>query len=116
MHCATAWAWTTRAAPCTAHCLDAELLADVYINLTRGQDALLIADDAGDTGGGPRAASIDLSGLHLPVLQANDQELAAHEALLAQLDKDPAKAKQCGASCKPPESCAIIAGCRNDNG
>lgn len=26
--------------------LDAELLADVYINLTRGQDALLMADDA----------------------------------------------------------------------
>ena len=68
--------------------LDAELLADVYICLTRGQDALLIADDAGDTGGGPRAAGIDLSGLHLPVLQANDQELAAHEALLAQLDKE----------------------------
>ncbi|HNE70643.1 MAG TPA: DNA polymerase III subunit epsilon [Giesbergeria sp.] len=68
--------------------LDAELLADVYICLTRGQDALLIADDAGDTGGGPRAACIDLSGLHLPVLQANDQELAAHEALLAQLDKE----------------------------
>ena len=68
--------------------LDAELLADVYICLTRGPDALLIADDAGDTGGGPRAACIDLSGLHLPVLQANDQELAAHEALLAQLDKE----------------------------
>ena len=68
--------------------LDAELLADVYICLTRGQDALLIADDASDTGGGPRAACIDLSGLHLPVLQANDQELAAHEALLAQLDKE----------------------------
>ena len=68
--------------------LDAELLADVYICLTRGQDALLIADDAGDTGGGPRAACIDLSGLHLPVLQANDQELAAHEALLAQLVKE----------------------------
>jgi DNA polymerase-3 subunit epsilon len=28
--------------------LDAELLADVYINLTRGQDALLIDDDAAD--------------------------------------------------------------------
>ena len=32
--------------------LDAELLADVYINLTRGQDALLIADDAQDGAGG----------------------------------------------------------------
>ncbi len=68
--------------------LDAELLADVYICLTRGQDALLITDDTGDTGSGPRAASIDLSGLHLPILQANEQELAAHDALLAQLDKE----------------------------
>lgn len=68
--------------------LDAELLADVYICLTRGQDALLIADDTGDTGSGSGIASVDLRGLQLPILQANDQELAAHEALLAQLDKD----------------------------
>jgi hypothetical protein len=33
--------------------LDAELLADVYINLTRGQDALLIDVSAQDAGGGP---------------------------------------------------------------
>ncbi len=31
--------------------LDAELLADVYINLTRGQDALLIMDEAPDRRG-----------------------------------------------------------------
>ena len=66
--------------------LDAELLADVYINLTRGQDALLI-----DVAGGESAAGasdrIDLSGFELPVLAANDQEAAAHEELLAQLDK-----------------------------
>ena len=68
--------------------LDAELLADVYICLTRGQDALLIADDTGDTGSGSRIASVDLRGLLLPILQANDQELAAHEALLTQLDKE----------------------------
>ena len=68
--------------------LDAELLADVYICLTRGQDALLIADDTGDTGSGSGIASVDLRGLQLPILQANDQELAAHEALLAQLDKE----------------------------
>ena len=51
--------------------LDAQLLADVYINLTRGQDALLI----------------DLRGFDLPVLRAGESELAAHETLLAQLDK-----------------------------
>ncbi|MEK9953084.1 MAG: DNA polymerase III subunit epsilon, partial [Curvibacter sp.] len=66
--------------------LDAELLADVYINLTRGQDALLI--DAVET----RSAAgsferVDLSGYDLPVIAASEQELAAHEDLLAQLDK-----------------------------
>jgi DNA polymerase-3 subunit epsilon len=67
--------------------LDAELLADVYINLTRGQDALLIMDDAHDGGSGAQAAQIDLRGFALPVLRANEQELAAHEDVLAQIDK-----------------------------
>jgi DNA polymerase-3 subunit epsilon len=66
--------------------LDAELLADVYINLTRGQDALLI--DAGEsTSGGAQAARVDLTQFVLPVLSANDSELAAHEEMLTQLDK-----------------------------
>jgi DNA polymerase III subunit epsilon len=66
--------------------LDAELLADVYINLTRGQDALLI--DAADAEGGTgHFERVDLSRFELPVLAANEQELAAHEDLLAQLDK-----------------------------
>jgi len=67
--------------------LDAELLADVYINLTRGQDALLIMDEATEGEGGVSVAAIDLSTLTLPVLVANDQELAEHEALLTQIDK-----------------------------
>lgn len=66
--------------------LDAELLADVYINLTRGQDALLL--DAGEAGGAAdRFEAVDLSGLELPVLAASASELAAHEELLSQLDK-----------------------------
>jgi DNA polymerase-3 subunit epsilon len=66
--------------------LDAELLADVYINLTRGQDALLI--DAGEsTSGGAQAVRADLTQFVLPVLSANDSELAAHEEMLTQLDK-----------------------------
>ncbi|MGH6627607.1 MAG: DNA polymerase III subunit epsilon [Burkholderiaceae bacterium] len=66
--------------------LDAELLADVYINLTRGQDALLI--DLGPTENvGASAVRIDLSGFELPVLAANEQEASAHEELLKQLDK-----------------------------
>ncbi|WP_189687156.1 DNA polymerase III subunit epsilon [Pseudorhodoferax aquiterrae] len=68
--------------------LDAELLADVYINMTRGQDALLIevetTDEAVTTSEVPR---IDLSSIVLPILVASEDELAAHEAVLAQLDK-----------------------------
>jgi DNA polymerase-3 subunit epsilon len=66
--------------------LDAELLADVYINLTRGQDALLI-DVADTVGAGGIVTRVDLTQFTLPVLLANDQEAAAHEAILTQLDK-----------------------------
>ncbi|MBS0506468.1 MAG: DNA polymerase III subunit epsilon [Proteobacteria bacterium] len=67
--------------------LDAELLADVYINMTRGQDALLIMDEAPAGADGIKIAAVDLSRFALPVLAANAQELAEHEDLLAQLDK-----------------------------
>ncbi len=67
--------------------LDAELLADVYINLTRGQDALLI--EAVEADGSPTSghAHLDLRSFELPVLRANEQELAAHEDVLVQIDK-----------------------------
>jgi DNA polymerase III subunit epsilon len=66
--------------------LDAELLADVYINLTRGQDALLIDEaDAGAVSG--IVTRVDLRQFTLPVLLASDQEAAAHEEVLKQLDK-----------------------------
>ena len=67
--------------------LDAELLADVYINMTRGQEALLI--DAGDAPANARTAlaPVDLSRFELPVLSANAQELVAHEDVLTQMDK-----------------------------
>ncbi|HEY8358100.1 MAG TPA: DNA polymerase III subunit epsilon [Ramlibacter sp.] len=66
--------------------LDAELLADVYINLTRGQDALLIDDADAHTHAGI-VTRIDLRQFTLPVLLANEQETAAHEEVLKQLDK-----------------------------
>lgn len=66
--------------------LDAELLADVYINLTRGQEALLI--DLGEVSTpGQNLVQIDLSAFQLPVLRANAHELAAHEQVLAELDR-----------------------------
>ena len=70
--------------------LDAELLADVYINMTRGQNALVMSvDDDGEGGGesGASASAIDLRKFKLPVLRANEQELAAHTSVLAEIDK-----------------------------
>ncbi|RZI74429.1 MAG: DNA polymerase III subunit epsilon [Variovorax sp.] len=66
--------------------LDAQLLADVYINLTRGQDALLI-DVASNEPAIGAIIAVDLRSFTLPVLLAADHELAAHEAALQQLDK-----------------------------
>jgi DNA polymerase-3 subunit epsilon len=66
--------------------LDAELLADVYINMTRGQEALLIDAAPVDMAAGIQTR-VDLRQFTLPVLLASDQEAAAHEEVLAQLDK-----------------------------
>ena len=66
--------------------LDAQLLADVYINLTRGQDALLI-DAAVDEPTQGVVVAVDLRRFTLPVIAPAEDELAAHEDLLAQLDK-----------------------------
>lgn len=67
--------------------LDAELLADVYINLTRGQNSLMM--DSGNTSSASDSLlSIDLSLIILPLLAANDDELAEHEKLLREIDKD----------------------------
>jgi len=66
--------------------LDAELLADVYIYMTRGQDALLIeVEDSSDSK--KRADAIDMQSLKLTVISASEQELAAHEEVLLQIDK-----------------------------
>jgi DNA polymerase-3 subunit epsilon len=66
--------------------LDAELLADVYINLTRGQDALLM-DTAASNDTGVVAVNVDLTDFAMPVLAANAQEMAAHEDVVNQIDK-----------------------------
>lgn len=66
--------------------LDAELLADVYINLTRGQNSLVM--DMGDTNqAGESITRVDLSAFDLPVLAASEQEAHEHENMLLSLDK-----------------------------
>ncbi len=67
--------------------LDAELLADVYINLTRGQDALIMEGDDSADEGGVDVPKLDLSQFKLPVVQASDHERTAHDEVLKQLDK-----------------------------
>ena len=66
--------------------LDAGLLAEVYIRMTRGQNSLVI--DAGETSAAQAALeAVDFSVLDLKVLAADAAEAAAHAALLAELDK-----------------------------
>jgi DNA polymerase-3 subunit epsilon len=66
--------------------LDAGLLAEVYLRLTRGQRSLAI-DAAGAQRGPLASAATDLRRFELPVLHAGAEELAAHEAVLAEIDK-----------------------------
>ena len=65
--------------------LDAELLADVYISLTRGQDALQMEGVSTNTSG-VGASAVNLGAIELIVLTVSDTEAAAHEAVLAQID------------------------------
>ena len=67
--------------------LDAELLADVYINLTRGQNSLLMEANT-PAQSDSISPLIDLRQFVLTVMAANDDELDAHEKLLADLDKN----------------------------
>ena len=66
--------------------LDAELLADVYINMTRGQDALLMEVESNDELN-RTTEYVELSSFQLPVIAASEQELTQHEDVLTQLDK-----------------------------
>jgi len=66
--------------------LDAELLADVYINMTRGQDALLMEVESNDEQT-RTTERVDLSRYQLPVIAATEQEMTQHADVLAQLDK-----------------------------
>lgn len=66
--------------------LDAGLLAEVYIRMTRGQDSLVI-DEVEAASNELSLEAVDLSRFELKVIAADDSESAAHAALLAELDK-----------------------------
>jgi DNA polymerase III subunit epsilon len=68
--------------------LDAGLLAEVYIRMTRGQDSLVIEAAGGSAASaGGVLAPADFSGLTLVAIEVSDDERAAHEAVLAEIDK-----------------------------
>ena len=66
--------------------LDAGLLAEVYVRMTRGQNNLVIeAQDA--VGGQSGVPAVDLRAFELLAVDVGPDEAAAHEAVLADLDK-----------------------------
>ncbi|MEN9372927.1 MAG: hypothetical protein RIR79_479 [Pseudomonadota bacterium] len=68
--------------------LDAELLADVYIHLTRGQDALQMDAGTAQESGAVNSVKADWSSMNLPVLSASEAEIAAHNDVMKQVDKE----------------------------
>jgi DNA polymerase-3 subunit epsilon len=66
--------------------LDAELLADVYVYLTRGQNALMMEDSQTHDSAG-NSIKIDLSVFPLSIVMPEAEELLAHEQVLADIDK-----------------------------
>ncbi len=68
--------------------LDAGLLAEVYIRLTRGQDSLVIqSGDDNRPGQSLAVPQLDLRSFDLPVIAPDAEEAAAHEVVLNELDK-----------------------------
>ena len=70
--------------------LDAQLLAEVYLSMTRGQKSLIVEEE--------QSLQITVSpvqvcrtGLSLHVIAATEEELVAHEAMLAELGKASAQ-------------------------
>jgi DNA polymerase-3 subunit epsilon len=66
--------------------LDAELLAEVYLAMTRGQDSLGMDLQAG--GDGDDATGTGIAIADILVLPPTADELAEHESLLQTLDKE----------------------------
>ena len=66
--------------------LDANLLAEVYGRMTRGQESLVI-DATDDSPAQVAAAAVDLTSFDLPVLAPTEEEEAGHDSLLRELDE-----------------------------
>ena len=67
--------------------IDANLLAEVYIRLTRGQDSLVMDMTEQRGAGAGDLGPVDLSVFVLPILVATEAELSDHERVLGEIDK-----------------------------
>lgn len=65
--------------------LDAELLAEVYLAMTRGQNSLIIETETVSTE--VSVPAFKRGELKLAIVRASAEEIAAHEAQLADIDK-----------------------------
>ena len=65
--------------------LDARLLAEVYLSMTRGQDSLLM--DIGESSSPLLDGSVEMGSIDLLVVHATEDELAAHMKQLEDVDK-----------------------------
>ena len=69
--------------------LDARLLAEVYLAMTGGQATFILSAEADSVRIRSRLEipALELAGVKIAVIEASEEELAAHEHLLALLDK-----------------------------
>lgn len=65
--------------------LDAELLAEVYLAMTRGQESLFVELESAATGSG---TTVNIDDLNLIVLSANQEELTLHSKRLEIIDHE----------------------------
>lgn len=70
--------------------LDAELLAEVYLAMTRGQESLLIEIEQAELA---QFSVTDLDGRNLRIIKATDEEMLQHQAVLTQITLE------CGGKC-----------------
>ncbi|MDP2241204.1 MAG: DNA polymerase III subunit epsilon [Burkholderiales bacterium] len=65
--------------------LDAQLLAEVYLSMTRGQESLIM--DVEQAPAATAAEALTRASLELVVIRASDEELAAHAGQLEDIEK-----------------------------
>ena len=72
--------------------LDSEILAEVFLLMTGGQSALSLEETSRTNVAGEAQKSIDYSNFNIPVLEASEEEVAAHLLMLTDIEKTSGKA------------------------